>query len=194
MILKDLYGTLSEAMWSPGDGTHRFRFKHIYSRTEDDRPGPDVYLGSYRYYFNPLETFVEGTAGKFFGQDRGFTVEMKRFFGDTSFSVYYKNSRTEDRQHVQVGGVQIAFPLTFRRDMKPYPVQVRGIDEWSYAQETEIVTPGSRNLVGRSIGINPQPPFSLERVFYNRDRLNETYIKNHLLRLRDAYITYGAPR
>lgn len=194
MVLKDLYGTLNEAMWTPGDGTHRFRFKHLYSRTDDNQRGPDVYLGSYRYYFNPLETFVEGTAGKFFGQDTGFTVEMKRFFGDTSFSVYYKNSRTEDRQHVQVGGVQIAFPLSFRRDMKPYPVQVRGIDEWSYAQETEIVSPGDRNLVGRSIGINPQPPFSLDRVFYNRDRLNEIYIKNHLLRLRDAFLTYGAPR
>jgi hypothetical protein len=72
--------------------------------------------------------------------------------------------------------------------MKPYPLQVKGAEEWSYAQETRIVSPGGRNYVSTSIGVNPKPPFDLDRVFYNRDRLSEAYIKRHLLRLRDAYL------
>jgi hypothetical protein len=198
MILKDIYGTLNEVMWTPGDGTHRFRTKLGYAEdrereTNNKKHNSDqkVYLASYRYYCNPLDTYLEGTGGRFWDQDTGFTVELKRFFGDTAFSVYYKNTRTIDRQHVQMGGVEIAFPLTPRRDMKPYIVQVRGNDGWSYAQETEITSKGKPNLVGRAVGINPQPPFSLERIFYNRDRLTEAYIRKHLLRLRDANRRYN---
>jgi hypothetical protein len=193
MVLHDLYGTLNEATWTPGDGTHRLAVKQAYVTSIDNRSQKaknEAYLGSYRYYFNPLDLYLTGTGGRFFDNDTGFSAEMKRFFGDTAFTVYYKDSYTAAREHVQVGGVQVAFPLTPRRDMKPYPLQLRGTDEWSYAQETRIVTPGGRNFVDTSIGVNPQPPFSLERVFYNRDRLSEPYIRKHLLRLRDAYITY----
>jgi hypothetical protein len=191
MILNDVYGTLNEVMWTPGSGAHRFRVKLGYSENRNRHTDDEVYLASYRYYFNPLNTYLEGTGGKFWDQDKGFTLELKRFFGDTAFSVFYKNSWTEDRQHIQVGGVQIALPLTPRRDMKPYIVQVRGNEDWSYAQETEIVSPGHLNLVGRSIGINPQFPYNLERVFYNRDRFMEAYIRKNLLRLRDANIRYN---
>ena len=198
MILKDTYGTLNEIMWTPGSGAHRFRAKIGYAENREPDANNNkhhsddkVYLASYRYYCNPLDTYLEGTGGKFWDQDTGFTVELKRFFGDTAFSVYYKNTRTIDKEHVQMGGVEIAFPLTPRRDMKPYIVQVRGNDAWSYAQETEIASHGKPNLVGRSVGINPQPAFSLDRVFYNRDRLTEAYIRKHLLRLRDANLRYN---
>jgi hypothetical protein len=191
MILHDLYGTLNEVMWTPGNGAHRLRVKLGYSEDTNRHTDDQVYLASYRYYFNPLNAYLEGTGGKFWNQDKGFTLELKRFFGDTAFSVFYKNSWTADRQHIQVGGVQFAFPLTPRQDMKPYIVQVRGNEDWSYAQETEIVSPGHLNLVGRSVGVNPQFPYNLERVFYNRDRLTEAYIRKNLLRLRDANIRYN---
>lgn len=191
MILKDTYGTLNEVMWTPGSGAHRLRAKLGYAENNRRNSRDEVWLGSYRYYYSPLDTYLEGTGGRFWDQDTGFTLELKRFFGDTAFSAFYKDSRNSERRHVQVGGVQFAFPLTPRRDMKPWLVQARGSEEWSYAQETEIVTPGNRNLTGTSVGINPQPPFNLERVFYNRDRLTEAYIRKHLLRLRDANIRYN---
>jgi hypothetical protein len=193
MILKDTYGTLNELMWVPGNGDHRFRVKAGYSEHRNHDSGDEVALGSYRYYFAPLATYAEVTGGKFWDQDTGFTVELKRFFGDTAFSVYYKDIRTVDNQHVQMGGVQFSFPLTPRRDMKPYIVQLRGTEEWNYAVETEIVE-DRPNLVGRSVGINPQPEFNLERLFYNRDRFMEAYLRKHLLRLRDANIRYNKNR
>jgi hypothetical protein len=195
MILKDTYGTLNELMWIPGNGEHRFRVKVGYWEHRNHDSGDEVALGSYRYYFAPLATYAEVTGGKFWNQDTGFTVELKRFFGDTAFSVYYKDSRTVDNQHVQMGGVQFSFPLTPRRDMKPYIVQLRGTEEWNYAVETKIVNPGKGgNFVGVSVGINPQPEFNLERIFYNRDRFVEAYLRKHLLRLRDANMKYNKDR
>jgi hypothetical protein len=193
MVLHDAYGTVNEAMWTPGGGNHRILLRQAYISGQDSQnqnKKNHVYLGSYRYYFDPLDLYLTGTGGKFLDNDKGFSIELKRFFGDTAFSVYYKNSRTPSKEHVQVGGVQVAFPLTLRREMKPYPLQLKGNDDWSYNQETKIVAPGSANNVATSIGVNPQLPYNLDRIFYNRDRLSEMYIRKHLLRLRDAYLTY----
>lgn len=192
-ILHDTYGALNEAMWSPGSGNHRFSLKQAYLHDTTDNAIAEnkrVYLGSYRYYFRPLDLSLIGTAGKFLDQDRGFKLELKRFFGDTALTVFYKNSKTAKEEHVEMGGVQIAIPLTPRRDMKPYIAQVKGNNDWTYVQETKIVTPGDLNLLDTSIGVNPQLLYNLERVFYNRDRLTEDYIRKHLLRLRDAYLSY----
>lgn len=196
MVMHDGYGTLNEASWAPGNGKHLFMLKQAYveySNSEKSQGNNEVYLGSYRYYFEPIDLYLTGTVGKFYDNDKGFSVELKRFFGDTAFSVFYKNSRTSEGEDVQFGGVQIALPLTLRQDMKPYPLQLKGNNEWRYAQETKIVSPGSANSVSTSIGVNPQAPYNLEQVFYNRDRLSEPYIRKHLLRLRDAYITYRQP-
>jgi hypothetical protein len=193
MILNDEYGTLNEVMWNPGNGAHLFMLKQAYASSKDSQNQTtrnEVYLGSYRFYFNPLDLYLTGTGGQFFDNDKGFNVELKRFFGDTAFSVFYTNSRTTAQDHVQIGGVQVAFPLTPRREMKPYPLQLKGYDEWNYAQEVNIVSPGSANAVVTSVGVNPQPAYNLEHIFYNRDRLSEMYIRKHLLRIRDAYIRY----
>ncbi len=195
MILHRLYGTFNEAVWSPGEGSHRFRFKQIYAEQSETKDQKEVYLASYRYRYAPLDLSLEATAGRFYDQDKGFTLELKRFFGDTSFAVYYKSSRATFGEDIKAGGVTLSFPLTPRRDMPSYPLRLRGIDEWGYSQETEITSPGKGgNWVGRSIGLNPQMAFSIERVFQNRDRLDPGYIRQHLLRLRDAWITYGTDR
>ncbi len=193
MFLHETYGAINDLVWTPGSGNHRWELKQAHLTSSDNQAlygQNDVYLGAYRYYFSPLDLYLEGTAGQFLDQDRGFMLKMKRFFGDTAFSVYFKDSRTAAHEHVQVVGLQIALPLTPRRDMKPYALQVKGPSEWSYAQETKVVAPGAANSVNTSIGVDPQTSYSLERVFYNRDRLSEEYIRRHLPRLRDAYLIY----
>lgn len=189
MVVHNLYGTLNEAMWTPGDGTHRIRLIQLYGENASGTERTESYLAGYRYYFSPLDTYLEGTAGKFFQEDKGAVVELKRFFGDTAITVYYKNAETEDRKSHKVGGIRLEVPLTPRRDMKPRLVQVRGTENFSYSQETEIAGEGSLNDIGATIGIRPDPAFNLGQVFYNRDRLSESYIKRHLLRLRDVYVT-----
>lgn len=191
MVVHNLYGTLNEVMWTPGSGDHRFRLLHLYGEGTGGTARKESYLGTYRYFYSPLDTYLEGAAGKFFPQDRGFTVELKRFFGDTAITLYYKNSSAIDGKNHQAGGIQFELPLTPRRDMKPGLVQVRGTENFSYAQETEIAKKGDLNYIGTSIGVKPEPAYNLSRIFYNRDRLSEGYIREHLLRLRDSSLEFG---
>ncbi len=191
MVTHDAYGTANEAVWLLDEGRHRFRVMQLFTVDDDDRRR-ESYLGGYRYYHAPLETYLEATAGKFWSQDTGVMLELKRFFGDTALTVYYKNSSAEDHQNHQAVGLQVSLPLTPRRDMSQSPVQIRGSEEWSYSQESEIAKKGSWNYIGTSTGIKPVTPYNIGRVFYNRDRLTEGYVRENLLRMRDAYRTYGA--
>jgi len=200
MILHDIYGTLNEATWSPGNGDHRFRVAQAYGKDSDSKRVSTVYLGSYRYYFSPLDLSVEATGGRFWAQDQGGRLELKRYFGDTAISFYYSNTKGSDQKKWQSAGVQFSFPLTPRRDMKHLgPVQVRGSEEWSYAQETTLKNRNTADTRGAlnyhapyPLAVNPLPTTALYRAYYNRDRLSESYIRKHLDRLRDAWGNYGS--
>ncbi|UFS70067.1 YjbH domain-containing protein [Geomonas sp. RF6] len=189
-IYGDINGTLNEMMWTSPEGKHRFRLKQAYGENSETNAKSEVYLGSYRYYFSPLNVFLEGTAGRFWEQDTGGTAELKRFFGDTAFSAYYKNAKTQEGKRWQVGGVQISFPLTPRKDMKPLYAQLRGTEEWSYSQETVISTGGPNSVLHQSIGINPEASVNLQNVYFNRDRLNRSYLLENLQRMSEAYEKY----
>jgi len=198
MLLHDLYGTMNEMIWQPDDGRHRLRFVQTWGNNNTTHKDMKSFVGSYRYYFSPFDLSLEAAAGKFWSQDRGFSMELKRFFGDTSVSVYYKNSTTTDRKHWQAGGVQFAFPLTPEKDMKHYyKMQLRGTEEWAYAQETTFKNRnggdgrGELNYVPDvPLAITPMFTGSLHNQYLNRDRLNGEYIKEHSERLRDAWIKY----
>jgi hypothetical protein len=198
MIMHDQYGTSNELVWQPLDGSHRVRLAHTWTENSNSHQNMESFLASYRYYFSPLDISLEGTIGKFWYQDRGFTLELKRFFGDTTFSLYYKNSTTTDSKHWQAVGVQFAFPLTPEKDMKHYyKMQVRGTEEWNYAQETTLKNAnrvdkrGERNyLPDVPLAVAPVLTSSLHNQYLNRDRLNESYILSHLERLRTAWTKY----
>jgi hypothetical protein len=202
VLLHGVNGTINELVWQPGTGNHRVRLVQTWGRNDKTRADIESYLASYRYYFSPLDLALEGTVGKFISQDRGYSLELKRFFGDTSFSVYYKNSTTPDNlkrwntdpTHWQAAGVQLAFPLTLEKDMKHYyKMQLRGTDEWAYAQETTVAggnRAGANYLPPTTLALTPNFTGSLHDQYLNRDRLNESYIKAHLERLRDAWIKY----
>jgi hypothetical protein len=198
MVQHDVNGTLNELTWSPGAGAHRFRVAQSWTEHAQTHQRSEVYLGSYRYYFSPLDLSLEATGGKFLAQDRGFVFELKRYFADTAVSLYYKNSEATDGKKWQAVGIQFAFPLTPRRDMKPYIVQLRGADEWSYAQETTLK---NKNVSGDRRGalnflapypltLTPNPTAGLLQAYENRDRLNAPYIRSHLERLRESWLKY----
>ncbi len=190
MIEKDAFGTLNELYLLSKEGNHRLGFRQAYAKNSDTHVTTTLYLGSYRYYHAPLDTYLTFTGGQFWDNDKGFRVDLKRFFGDTSFSVYYKDSETTGHEHFRIGGVQIAFPLTLRQGMKPYPIQIKGPSEWSYSQETVISSAGVPNTLGVSIGDGHEARNGLQQTYYDRDRLTPSYVRTHLLRLREAYESY----
>ncbi len=193
LVLHDTYGTLNELTWSSVEGTHRLRGVQAWARDPDARRTMDVYLGSYRYFYAPLDLSLEATGGQFWGQDRGFSLELKRFFSDTAISIFYKNSTTAEDKHWQAAGIQFAFPLTPRKDLQVGPIQVRGTDEWAYAQETTLAIGGQKtnDVLTQSLAVNPQPTTALYHSYYNRDRFGAGYIRQHLDRLREVWLKYG---
>jgi len=200
MVVHDRYGMLNEALWSPGDGTHRFRVTQGWNKDSNTHQTSDTYLGAYRYYYGPLDLSLEGVAGKFYSEDKGFSLELKRFWRDTAVSLYFKDTKGTDEKTWKAVGLQFSFPLTPGRDMKPIAkLQLRGSDEWSYAQESTLKNNNENNprgslnyLAPYPLAINPQPTQALSRSFYNRDRLSESYILQHLDRLREAWLKYGS--
>lgn len=192
MVLNHNYGTLNEASWNIQNGSHRFRVVQSWVRDTDIRRTKDVYLGAYRYNYAPLDLSIEAVGGKFWGQDKGFSLELKRFFRDTSVSTYYKNTTTAEGKHWQAAGIQLAFPLTPWKDMKLGPVQVRGAEEWSYSQESTLAVGGQKtnDVVSQSLAINPQPTAALYRSYFNRDRLSASYVTEHFDRLKEAWDRY----
>jgi hypothetical protein len=199
MVVNERYGMLNEAVWNPGDGAHRLRLVQGWNEDSRTHRRSDLLLGAYRYYFGPLDLSFEAVGGKFWAEDQGYSLELKRFWADTAVSVYYKDSKGLDHKNWRAVGIQFSFPLTPRRDMKPLvKLQVRGSDEWSYAQETtlknnNINSPrGNLNyLAPYALALNPQPSQALYRSFYNRDRLSAAYLLQHLERLREAWLRYG---
>ena len=192
MISNEVHGMVDEAYWYSKEGNHRLGFLQGYGMYRDSNYNKAAYLGSYRYTYTPLDSSLTLTGGSFWDNDRGVRADLTRFWGDTSLSVFYKASRTTRDENYQVGGIQIAFPLTPRQGMKPYPVQVKGSDEWNYHLQTVTKSPSSANSVFVSIGESP-PADSVTKSYYDRDRLTPEYVKAHLLRLRDAYLRYVQP-
>lgn len=192
MILHDVNGTLNELVWSPGQGTHRVRFAQAYAHDSDRDKDLDVWLGSYRMYIAALDLHLEATGGKFWGQDTGGLLTLKRFFGDTAISLYYKNTETEENRRWEAAGIRISFPLTPRRDMKRAPVQLRGNEDWNYSQETVLAENGqaTNDIVSSTLAIDPLPSPSVFRSYLNRDRLNAYYIQVHEQRLKEAWNHY----
>jgi hypothetical protein len=192
LVLHNIYGTLNELTWSSVEGAHRLRGMQGWARDPYARRTMDVYLGSYRYFYAPLDLSLEATGGRFWGQDSGFSLELKRFFTDTAVSAFYKNSTTAEGKHWQAAGIQFAFPLSPRKDLQVGPIQVRGTDEWAYAQETTLAIGSQKtnDVLSQSLAINPQPTPALYRSYFNRDRLGAGYIRQHLDRLREAWLKY----
>ena len=192
MISNEVYGTINEAYLYSNDGSHRLGFQQGYGRDTRQDFDRTSYLGSYRYSYAPLDTSLTVTGGSFWQNDTGVRADLTRFFGDTSFSLFYKICRTAKDVDYQMGGVEIAFPLTPRQGMKPYPVQIKGTDDWRYGIQTVTDSPDGSNSVFVSIGELP-PIKPVTQTYYDRDRLTPEYIKNHLLRIRDAYLRYVKP-
>jgi hypothetical protein len=172
-------GFMGDLLWSPGAGQHRFWLKAAEFQTSG-QANQRVALGDYRYYFQPLNTFLEATAGRFYNGDRGGRFQVERYFNDTAVAVFYSHTQ------VQELGLSITLPLTPRRDMKPGYLQVKGTEAWNYGIRTEVQN-GQNNFLMPSVALIPDTSVNLERSVYNNDRMSSIYLQGNLPRLREAY-------
>ncbi len=183
----DYLGFLNQTNLTTTSGEHGIglkvgSFKHKGSNINDDR---DVYLGSYRYFYEPLNLFTEVTYGQYWNQDRGVTVEFKRFFDQTAVSFYVQDVG------YKYAGVKVSFPLTTRKLYNSKLVQLKGKSDFNYGIRTTLNEPSGGNIQRPNGGVIPKSDFELTSTYLDRDRLNSSYIKNNIDRMRDAYIRYG---
>jgi len=186
---EDNFGLFSETFWSPGEGRHRLGVKLGYFRDEDLSLDREIYLATYRFYWERLDLFLEGTYGRYWYQDQGVTAEVKRYFGDTAISFFYRHIGTGTGE--RAGGIRVTLPLTPRKEMKPWHVQVTGSDSWRYEHSTTVADEGQRNPVVTNLAVIPKTTHDLAEAYFNDDRLNERYIRAHSMRLREAYQKWG---
>ena len=180
-------GLLNQTNLTTTSGEHGFSlrvgsFKHKDSDIKDDR---DVYLGSYRYFYEPLNLFTEVTYGQYWNQDRGAKIEFKRFFDQTAVSLYIQDVG------YKYAGVKVSFPLTTRKLYNSKILQLKGKSDFNYGIRTTIKESVGGNPQRPNGGVIPKSDFELASTYLDRDRLNSSYIKNNIDRMRDAYIQYG---
>ncbi len=183
----DYLGLLNQTNLTTTSGEHGLSlrvgsFKHKDNNIKDDR---DVYLGSYRYFYEPLNLFTKITYGQYWNQDKGATVEFKRFFDQTAVSFYIQDVG------YKYAGVRVSFPLTTRKLYNSKIVQLKGKSDFNYGIRTTIKETVAGNPQRPNGGVIPKSDFELTATYLDRDRLNSSYIKNNIDIMRDAYIQYG---
>lgn len=190
---KNKLGGLGEVLWTSPDGILQARGRGAYFRDRHDLELASL-LGGARVFLPWWDASIEVTGGQFLYRDRGLQVEASRFFGDVEVGLFYRRSEggeaTRAGDPVEWAGIQVALPLTPRREMASLArTQVRGTSRFRYEQSTTIRRP--MNTFFPRAGLLPETSYTLPTVFANRGRLGTTYLREHLGRLRDAYLRYG---
>jgi len=185
-------GALGSVRWEPGEGRHRVTaqagwFRHANFGATLDAPGPrraTPVLASYRYNVTATRTFLEATAGQFFGNDRGIQLGMRQWFSDVAVGVYYRRTSVENSPARHMARVELSLPIGPRRDMVPaWNVQVTGTPRFTHGAETTLLETGS-NPIRSGLGAMPPTP-ALDDTF-NSDRSGLVYFEDNIRRIRDA--------
>jgi hypothetical protein len=166
-------GGLGEIMWTPGDGTLALGVQGSWT-VNDVGTERQAFTGSARLRIAPLDVELAVRSGRFVLGDRGTTVDLSRWFGDTQVGVFFTRTaglptlRTDEP--IGMAGAFLTVPLTPRRDMRPGWLQVRGSRRWGHAMGT--VVGQDRNPIVVGLGIAPISPWNLETSYLDWGRIS----------------------
>ncbi len=182
----DYIGAMNQTDFTTTSGEHALRVRlGVYENTVDElEEQRQVYLGTYRYFYAPYDFFIEATYGKYWHQDTGYTLEFKRYFNDVSIAFMYQD--VEDK----FVGAKISIPLTTRKLYKADYFQIKGKNDFTYALRSTVSREDGTNTLNPNGGITPINDFEVTSYYLNRDRLNASYVKQHLDRMREVYFAY----
>ena len=136
--------------------------------------GP-YYVGEYRYAMPKWDAQLRLLGGRFLDNDRGWGVDLTRYFGEVQFSLGVRDTGLGSRAQASW-----TVPLSRRRQPKrPSTMRVRVADRLQYRQRTSLESPNSiyqAQLTANELSIGPD----LIRTYLNRNRLSSDYVKSHL--------------
>ena len=176
------------ALWQPGDGENQLGARVTHMKANDDKVEDETMaLATYKRNWNDKNIISTITYGQHYNKDRGVSVIVSRYFGDTELSAYIKGIEKHDMS----GGLQISLPLTPRQDRKLGNVVVRGTQHLGYAIETTIKDPlhPKQNRLRYDMLTAPGLDNSLGSDFYDRQRMTPSHFINNLQHLKASTIT-----
>lgn len=189
-------GLMNESQWESEDGRHavgfevsQFSYYDEYNEHGYKVDNRETMLASYQISVPEWDWQAKATAGQFRQGDNGFKLTTSHWLGDVRLDASYQQTTEENseksEQYVTLG---VAVPLTLWRSMSPGYVQLRGIDQFTYAVQTRVGE--SHNNLGTGLGADIGLQHNLSRQYNNRDRLSELYLQENEQRLRNAYLRY----
>jgi hypothetical protein len=182
----DFYGILNQTNFTTTSGKHGIGLKlgSFQYKNRDMMDDIDIYLSSYRYFYQPLNLYTELMYGQYWNQDRGTTIQFKRFFDQTSVAFYLKDVG------YKYAGIEVSFPLTSRKLYPSKILKIKGKSDFKYGLRTTLKEPSGGNIQRPNGGLIPESDFELTNTYLDKDRLNGNYIQENIARMRNAYIIY----
>ena len=176
------------ALWQPGEGENQIGARITYMKANNDKVEDETMaLVTYKRNWNEQNVVSSITYGQHYNNDRGVSVVLARYFGDTELSAYLKGIEKHDIS----GGLQISLPLTPRQDKKFGNFVIRGTQHLGYAIETTIKDPlnPKQNRLRYDMLIAPGLDNSLGSDFYDRQRMTSSHFLNNLQHLKLSTVT-----
>ena len=155
-----------------------------------------IYLAKYSYLLEDYDTLAEINLGQYWNQDQGFDVKIKRYFGDVAVYLQYEQNQPYDttgglsEATDRYAGLGIEIPLTLKHTPLYRYGQIRGTNAFDYRVKSTIAREDGSNKVVPGGNYNPEVAISSENYFYNRNRLQLSYVKTHAFRLKNSYEEY----
>jgi hypothetical protein len=142
--------------------------------------------GSYRRMLTPTMSLELG-AQRYSDGSSGPSIEWNQWFGDVAVQVNYRHGGLN-----KFAGLQLSFPLTPRRGMKPGAVTLAGTPLYSQGIRTEITRADQPiNRVTPDAVRNLQTDTSLELELLNGGRLSQSYLESQAYRMRQSFLMYA---
>jgi len=132
------------------------------------------------------DTWVEMGWQRYPDQSTGPMLTVSRWWGDFGAHLTYRKGGVR-----QFAGLELSLPLTPRAAPRTGPVQVLGASQWRTGLRTRITdtASGGGNWVEPGIVRDYASAWDIELHSLDAGRHGEGYVRNHLPRLREAYLT-----
>jgi hypothetical protein len=175
------YGLSSETLVPLGNDLAGLRLAQLGPTWSDLSQTSAV--AEYRYRLPRWDLTVALSAGQFVDGDRGWGVELGRYFGDVRIAPFLR-----DTSNGRLGGVRVSLPISRQQDA-PFegPVRLRPGDWFDFRIDSTLEEP---NYIRNDIGNILFTGRSADRVFLNNDRLYPAYLRRHVDRLKSAAARY----
>ena len=148
----------------------------VWADLSGDIPGQGpYYVGEYWHLLPSWDTQVRILSGRFLGTDRGFGVDVTRYFGELQLGVGVRSTGAGERAEVKV-----AIPLSSRRQPQgPSTLRVRLPDRFEHTKRSLLNDPNlivQAQLLANELIIGPD----LIQGYLNQNRILTDQVKARL--------------